>query len=456
MSSDIVSSVIIPPAPTPHPRDLPPWYALLTAMRCNLQIWPDYAFECLMHQRRMLGSDILLVNDPAALRQVFVENADNYRRSLAVRRIATPFSGQGLFVAEGAEGRRQRRLLASTFTPASISVLIPHFHAAATRLLSSLKASDSAEFAQSFQDTALDAVLRALFSVSDRETNTQLSVKMRAYLDGPGRPSVFDGIAIGEDQFSLATKGRRRFQTTWFAEIDSLISARRQNSVAHQRDMLDILMGLREVNSDRTLSDQEIRDQCSTMIFAGSETTALLMFWAVYLLALDHTEQLAVQAELTAFSCDRVVSLDDMQNWPRLRNVLLETLRLYPPLPHLLRDAVGPDKIGVHDIHPGAHIWVSPWVLHRHRKFWDRPEAFIPSRFATTPAPWVQNPAFIPFGMGARICIGLQFALCEAQIVLAHLLSRYRITLTDTTRVMPIGGNTIRPSPEPTFRLEVV
>ena len=133
------------------------------------------------------------------------------------------------------------------------------------------------------------------------------------------------------------------------------------------------------------------------------------------------------------------MSLDDLQNWRRLRNVLLEALRLYPPVPQILRDANGPDDICGETIGVDTKVWISPSVMHRHRKFWDRPTAFLPDRFAGKTTPWTQTPAYIPFGAGPRICIGLSFALSEAQIVMAQLLSRHNISLRDARPVLPVG-----------------
>jgi cytochrome P450 len=153
---------------------------------------------------------------------------------------------------------------------------------------------------------------------------------------------------------------------------------------------------------------------------------------------------------------ERVGSLDDLQNWPRLRNVLLEALRLYPPLPHIIREALDSDEVGGEKIAAKTQVWFSAWVMHRHRKFWNQPTAFLPERFAGKAAPWTQMPGYMPFGTGPRICIGLSFALSEAQIVLATLLGRYKISLPDTKPVLPIGRTTIEPSYEPHFRLEAV
>jgi cytochrome P450 len=180
------------------------------------------------------------------------------------------------------------------------------------------------------------------------------------------------------------------------------------------------------------------------------------MFWASYLLAMDPEEQAAVRKEIAAFPPEHISGLDDLQNWQRLRNVLLEALRLYPPVPQIVRDANGPDYICGEKIGANTQVWISPWVMHRHRKFWDRPTAFLPGRFAGKTAPWTQTPAYIPFGAGSRICIGLLFGLSEAQIVTAQLFSRYKLSLPDARPVLPIGRVTIEPSYCPLFRLDAV
>jgi cytochrome P450 len=139
-----------------------------------------------------------------------------------------------------------------------------------------------------------------------------------------------------------------------------------------------------------------------------------------------------------------------------LRNVLLEALRLYPPLPQIVRVANGPDDICGEKISANTQVWISSWVMHRHRRFWDQPTAFLPGRFEGKTAPWTQMPAFIPFGAGPRICIGLWFALLEAEMVMAQLLSCYTISLPGARPVLPVGRVTIEPSYEPLFRLESV
>lgn len=133
--------------------------------------------------------------------------------------------------------------------------------------------------------------------------------------------------------------------------------------------MLDLLLSAKDKESGETLSKTEIRDQCATMFFAGSETTARLMFRVVYLLTQAPQEQDSVRSEILAFPVERVCTMDNLQNWPRLRNVLLEAMRLYPPQPHIMREAIGPDEIGGEKIIAGMQVWFSAWIMHRHHKF---------------------------------------------------------------------------------------
>ena len=450
-----VAPTVFPPAPKVHAADLPAWRLLPAVARSNLSIWPDFAFDILVNKRTMLGITTLLVNDPGGVRHFLAANAANYRRPSAVRRVTTPLGGSGLFLAEGAEWRRQRKLLAPTFTPSSINVLVPHFHQAALHLLHGVEGKPGVNLSRAFQDTALEAVLRALFSMPESQSRQELSALVRGYVEGAGRPSLLDGFAPSEDSFGFALGKRRRFQSKWFGAIAAIIAQRKaEPRSADHRDLLDLLLQLKDVDTGEMLSDDEIRDQSATMFFAGSETTARLMFWAAHLLTLDREEQQRLSSEIAAFPPDQVRTLEDLANWPRLRNVLLEALRLYPPVPHIIRQANGPDTISGMSVAADDQIWASAWIMHRHRKFWQNPTAFIPDRFAGKSAPWVQMPGYIPFGVGPRICIGLHFALSEAQIVLAHLLSRYRIAVVGTRPVMPVGRVTIEPDYEPMFRLE--
>ena len=448
---------VIPPAPKVHAKDLPALRHLLTAQRNSIEIFPSYAFEVPLARRRLLGIDAVLVNDPAGVRHVLAANAANYVRPTFTPRVVRPLIGDGLFLAEGGPWRQQRRLLSPVFTPHNVGALLPHFTAAADALVAGLERAPVADLSAAFQDATLDAVLRALFTMPESKQRAQIGTMVRSYVTGPGRPSILDAVARTEEAFSLATAKRRAFQRAWYATVDEIVADRRRSSSGrNQRDLLDLLLAARDSETGAALSPTEVRDQCATMIFGGFETTARLLFWASYLLTLDPAEQERLRTEISAFASDRVAALDDLARWPRLRLTLLETLRLYPPVAHIVREAVADDEIIGEPVHARGQVWVSPWVLHRHRSFWDQPTAFMPERFADKPSPWTANAAYLPFGSGPRTCIGAAFAMCEAQIMLAKLLNRYRISCNDARPVLPVARVTTEPSFAPQFRLERV
>ncbi|MFZ4605769.1 MAG: cytochrome P450 [Caulobacter sp.] len=452
---DALARPIIPPAPYVHPEELSTPRLVVETLRNTLGNWSQVAFDELSGRRKVLGVDSMLVSDPAGIRQVMQTNMANYQRPLATVRPVRPLAGAGVLLAEGDEWRRQRRMLAPAFTPGSVESLIPHFHAAADSLVRRLAGQSRANLADAFHQAALEAVLRSLFSLPVGPEQAELATMVRDYVASAGRPTFFDGFARAENDFAFAGGARRRFQKRWFAAVDRVIAARREQAprVDHA-DLLDRLLAVRDSGTGQPLSNAEIRDQCATMLFAGFETTSRLLFWATYLLSLDGAEQTRLRQEVRGFPPGRMTTLEDLHHWPRLRQVLMEALRLYPPVPVLMRQALGEDVLCGETIGKGCLVWISPWVIHRHNRFWDQPTAFVPDRFAGKPQPWTSEPAFMPFGAGPRICIGASFSIAEASIVLATLLERFEISLDDDRTVLPTGAVTTVPGIEPWFRLE--
>ncbi len=194
-----VAPRVFPPAPKVHAADLPAWRLLPAVARSTLSIWPNFAFDILVNKRTMLGITSLLVNDPEGVRHFLAANAANYRRPSSVRRVTIPLGGSGVFLAEGTEWRRQRKLLAPTFTPSSINLLVPHFHEAARHLLHGIEGKLGVNLSRAFGDTALEAVLRALFSMPESQSREELSALVRGYVEGAGRPGLLDGFAPREE-----------------------------------------------------------------------------------------------------------------------------------------------------------------------------------------------------------------------------------------------------------------
>ena len=429
--------------------------ALIAAMRASmLSIWGPSAYELPIIPSRIYGRNRILVNDPSAVRRVLVENALAYEKPAPTRRVTRPIIGEGLLLSEGAEWRRQRRVLSPAFTPLHVEKMAPHFAEAAHGLIGEMEGKGRVQLAIPLQEAALDAAARSLFSMPIGGRGARLAALARSYLAGPSRPGMLDMIARNEGDFAWLTPGRLLFRRRWRKAVDQIVALRRAQPRPEGalEDVLDLLIKARDPDTGVPMSDAEIRDQTGTMLAAGFETTARATFWTLYLLALDRREQARIRAEILAAPPSRGIQ-DATRRWPRLRLALLEAMRLYPPAPMLFRTAVQSDRLLDVEVAKGDIIIISPWIMHRHRLLWDQPDAFIPGRFEGREREYLAAGAYLPFGEGPRICIGAALALTEAAIMLAMLLERFALALDDDRELTPVSIITTMPSIDPWFRL---
>jgi cytochrome P450 len=205
----------------------------------------------------------------------------------------------------------------------------------------------------------------------------------------------------------------------------------------------------RDPESGEAFSDEQLGDEVATMILAGHETTATALFWSLYLLALDPATQEKLAAEVKGAAVDGALAIERLKF---TRAVIDETMRLYPPAALIARTPTSADTIAGLPVKKGDLVLIAPWLLHRHEKLWSEPNAFIPARFMPgTPPP--DRFAYLPFGVGARVCIGAHFALVEATLALAKLIGAFRVELLDKAPVMPVAVVTTQPDRSPMFRI---
>jgi cytochrome P450 len=445
---------MIPPHRVPPARDLP-LPAYLRSIRDNgLLGFPKAAFEEPVTRRGLMGRSSFVLSDPEAIRRVLVDNQANYARTVGTLRILRPILGDGLLISEGAAWRHQRRALAPAFTPRAIDGLMPHIDRAirdGIEALSPRAAKGPLDLFAAFHGLALDIAGRSMFSVGMDRHGPELRAFITGYGARIGRPHVLDvlmppGLPVPLDW------ARRRFRRRWIPFLDSVIAARAAQPTDGRGDLLDLLAAARHPETGAPFSPEELRDQVSTMILAGHETTAGTLFWASYLLALfpDIQERVADEARAADLSDPTGCHADG--RLPFTRAVIDETLRLYPAAFVVVRRALGPDDVAGHPVKAGDILLVSPWVLHRHRRLWDDPEAFDPSRFlpgGSAPARF----SYLPFGAGPRICIGAQFALSEAVLALARLCAAFRFEHLGREPILPVAVVTTQPDRPGAFKL---
>src|SRR5207237_10212894 len=231
---------------------------------------------------------------------------------------------------------------------------------------------------------------------------------------------------------------RPRVLNVWCRSIDILSAERRpvgKNDGAPHRDLFDLMGEARDPETGKGFPDEQLGDEVATMILAGHETTATALFWSLYLLALDPATQDQLAAEVQGATSTAEFDVEALKF---TRAVIDETMRLYPPAYLIARAAAAPDTIAGMTVKTNNVVLIAPWLLHRHEKLWRDPNAFIPQRFMP-PAPPPDRFAYLPFGVGARICIGAHFALVESTLALGRIIGAFRVELLDMARVMSMG-----------------
>lgn len=434
--------------------------AFLVLRRNTLELWGKGAYEEWVLPGSFLGRKQLMLNQPDAIRHVLVTNAENYGRNVGTKRVLRPVLGEGLFLAEGEAWRHQRRTIAPALAPRTLPVLARHVVTASEAEEAGLDGllHRPLELLPRLQHLALMIAGRSMFSLEMAEHGEGLRRLVLRYARRHAQPGILD-LALPAHLPSPSDLGRAAFRGDWLRLMDRMIAARRaQPGVEGQpRDLFDLLSEARDPQTGEGFDDAQLRDEVATLILAGHETTAVTLFWCCYVAARLQEEQEAVAQEAAGVDLSADAAAAALRLLPRTRAFVDETLRLYPPAFLIVREALGPDRVADVDVAPGTVVSVSPWVLHRHRGLWQDPDRFDSRRFlpkedggATPPDRY----AYLPFGAGPRICVGAQFALAEAVLVLARLLRRYRLRLAGSGEVVPRGFVTTQPDRPVRFLLE--
>jgi cytochrome P450 len=440
----------LPPRPTERLGLL----QTLRATRANsLSTWSDIAFEMELSERRMLWRHVVIANAPEHVRHVMLDNAENYSRSALARRLLEPGLGKGLLTTHGATWRRQRRLIAPAFAAKRINAFAPAMVDAAERLVEDwtlVSPTATIDVAEAMSGLTLAIISEAMFSVRVDPEIALIGQAVSVY-QAAIRPSVADLLGMPEWVPRLATRRAQRIFEQSDQVIQRLIDQRRCQGGPD--DLLAMLLAAPE-GEDAPASAKEVRDHVATIFTAGHETTANTLAWTFYLLSQHPAELVRLEDELDRVTGDRPVRAEDAANLPFTRMVIEEAMRLYPPAHTVSRQALGPDRIGNIELKKGSSVMVVPWLLHRHRKLWDRPDEFRPERFAPEAVAARPRFAYIPFGAGPHICIGAAFAMTEAILCLAVLAKRFRLTLAPGAVVEPLGQITLRPKGGLPMRIE--
>ena len=425
------------------------------AMRENgIASFPPQAFEEDVVFRTFFGRPQIILNRPEGIHHILVENPGNYRRTPAGVRILRPLLGRGLLLSEGEEWKYQRRTIAPAFAPRTMPLLARHVARATEAVVAELEASGESgvDLLAAMQSLALEVAGTSMFSVAMERYRPELRQLITRYAARLGRPSPLDFL-LPPAIPSPRDLARWWFRRRWVDLIGRIIAERRAKaSEGAPRDLFDLLSNAQDPESGVPFSAEALVDQVATLIAAGHETTGVALFWSLYLVSGAPAVEQRLAAEVATLDLGPDNAADVLPRLVYTRAVVQEALRLYPPAFTIVRQARRTDEAGGVAVPAGGIVFISPWVLHRHRQLWSQPEVFDPARFLPG-APPPDRCAYLPFGIGPRVCIGAQFALTEATLVLARMIQAFRIERADGDPVVPVGMVTTQPNRRPLFRL---
>ncbi len=447
-----VEKRVLPRPPAPIPRDAPlgPFGTLRILRKNPIETWTKAHFE----KPILIGNSVLglaaVVSDPQAIRRVLSDNASNYRKDWLQRRVLSPGLGDGLLTVEGEAWKVQRRTLSPVFTPKTVAgftgLMIAASEALVTRWLRQ-REGRILDIQIEMGRATLDVLGRTIFSDGIGRKPEEFMRVMSGYFQTIGSLDPVDLFDLPDFVPRLNTLKNRAALGFFKEAVEDLIAKRRARLDAAPdstpRDLLTLLLVAADPETQNHLSQEEVYANVLTFIGAGHETTANALTWALYLLSLapDWRDRLAAEAD-AAFS-GPVENL--VERLVQTRAVIEEAMRLYPPVANISREALDADDLCGRRIRKGTLVMIPPWVLHRHKLLWTRPNHFDPSRFLPGEREKIDRFAYLPFGAGPRICIGATFALQEAAILLASILRQFRLDHVAGHEVVPVQRITLRP-----------
>ncbi len=424
-----------------------PWgllKSLREARRNVLSIIPDIATKQPMVSGKT-GKRWHMVMDPQAIREMLLDRLADYPKSVVTKNLLKPAIGESLFIAEGAHWRWQRRAAAPVFSHRNVMNLAPIMTGAAERAADRVTAAGprAVNMLDEMVTTTFEVIGDVTFSGDGTFDRDKVHGAIDDYIAEAGKISLFDILGFpdwvprpGRLMSGPALKDMK-------AMADAAIEARAQRGNEGVPDLLDLLLEGVDPETKRQMSTSELRDNLLTFIVAGHETTALTLAWAMYLVGFDQDVQDQAREEAQSVLQGRACTGEDVANLPFIRQIIDETLRLYPAAGIISRTAQRKDMLGGREILPGDTVMIPIYALGRNELLWEDPDAFRPDRFKDRKT--IDRYAYLPFGDGPRICIGASFALQEAVIILATLLSRFRFTPVAGKEPEPVMILTLRP-----------
>ncbi|TIS49339.1 cytochrome P450 [Mesorhizobium sp.] len=443
---DTKPAPFVPPAPKPRTQPPSTLEMMRIVYRNPLELWGEHTYNEPWISVTGIGGPLVIANDPGLIRHVLIDNAKNYKMATVRQLILRPILRDGLLTAEGEVWKRSRKAMAPMFTPRHIFGFAEPMLKRTLEFVTRYEAGGTTDVARDMTMLTYDILAETLFSGEIAGEQGSFAKEVDRLFETMGRVDPLDLLRAPE-WLPRFTRIRGRKTMAYFRNIVAGTVKMREERLKRDPEGVpqDFLTLLLKAEGPDGLTRAEVEDNIITFIGAGHETTARALGWTIYCLAEAPWERDKIEREIDAV----LASEPDPTKWldamPLTRAAFEEALRLYPPAPSINREPIEPETWNGLYIPKYAAVLVMPWVVHRHRKLWDRPDAFLPERFHPENRDRIDRFQYLPFGAGPRVCIGASFAMQEAIIALAILLSRFRFDVTAETRPWPVQKLTTQP-----------
>ncbi|NNE86984.1 MAG: cytochrome P450 [Silicimonas sp.] len=426
---------MIPPKPGAREARVSLWRYWRLFRTDILSAQPERLYRAKMAEFRTPFFRSFLVNDPDLVRHVLIEAPKDFPKSERVIRGLNILLGQSVFVTNGALWERQRRIIDPAFEGGRIRDRFGAMMAAAEAAADRVQPGRVDIEALASHATA-DVIFRTLFSIPiEDQVASKTYAAFRAFQRSQPVAILSALIPWWPVRHKRATREAAQELRSLIAKLVTAREAEIEAGTAPD-DLATKIMTTPDPETGETFTRSEMVDQVAIFFLAGHETSASLLGWALWCLAAAPETGRLVAEEAEAFM--RAPSFAGLSQMPAARNVLRETLRLYPPVPMMVREAAVAQEFRGREVKRGAQIVISPWHLGRHENAWDAPDAFLPERWDAKPA----REAYLPFSAGPRVCPGAGFAMAEGAVLLAALMARFQFEVAETP--VPVAHLTTR------------
>jgi cytochrome P450 len=441
---------MIPPKPPARADRVSLWRYLRLFRADILSAQPARLYRAWMAEFRTPFFRSYLCNDPALIDLVLKERPGDFPKSERVSEGLRPLLGRSVFVTNGEEWKRQRRIIDPAFEGGRLRDTFPAMVAAGQGAVARLEAlADGApvEIEAQTSHAAADVIFRTLFSLPiENATAARVFSEFKAHQRTQPVLNLAAFIPLARWFPRFHRRETRATARRIRALIEGLVAQRMAEIEAGRApdDLATKIMTTPDPETGARFTTPEMVDQVAIFFLAGHETSASALAWALYLLALYPDWQARLAAEAEAVLGTSAPEFGDMGRLKLARDVFRETLRLYPPVPMMVREAACPERFRDREVARGAQVVLSPWHLHRHERLWERPDEFDPARYGTDNGRDGLRRAYMPFSAGPRVCTGAGFAMIEGPLLLAMLVRAYRFEALSERPAMPVAHLTVR------------